>query len=377
MLEKRGTCIHAITKHGFAIAQRLQAKMPDAEIYVSRKICAEPKTGITPVALPLGPVLAECFHRFETHVFIISVGAVVRMIAPFLKDKKVDPAVVCIDDAGQFAICLLSGHVGGGNRETLKIAQALGCQPVITTASDVQGTLMVDILGRELAWVLADHDHNITSAAAAVVNEKAVLVVQEAGQTDFWPHNKPWPPGIHYQTKLDGICLDDWEHLLVISDRLIPELYPELYQKAVVYHPPSLWVGIGCDRGAPAEFLERGLLHVLKEFKLSPHSLAGFASIDLKNDELGLLALSEKYRKPIRWYSASELDQTRGIANPSLTVQQHVGTRSVSEAACLRAAQTDEILVPKQKYSEVGVAQKMTVSVARQVFPARLSEGSV
>ena len=96
------------------------------------------------------------------------------MIAPYLKDKKVDPAVICIDDKGQFAISLLSGHVGRANEFTNLIANKLGAQAVITTASDVQNTLTVDILGRELGWRLEDDHHNITAGCAAVVNEEDV-----------------------------------------------------------------------------------------------------------------------------------------------------------------------------------------------------------
>jgi len=169
MLPKKKLAIHAITRHGFTLAQKLQAAFPESTLFVSQKISQESRDNVIPVKLPLGPLLDEVFHAYETHVFIISVGAVVRMIAPLLKDKKQDPAVVCIDDAGQFAICLLSGHVGGGNRETLRIAAALNCQPVITTASDVQGTLTVDILGRELGWRLEAQEPNVTPGCPAFV----------------------------------------------------------------------------------------------------------------------------------------------------------------------------------------------------------------
>src|SRR5215468_9232954 len=104
----------------------------------------------------MGPLLADSFTAYDCHVFVISVGAVVRMVAPLLKNKKVDPAIVCVDDAARFSICVLSGHVGRGNAFTDRVAEALGAVAVVTTASDAIGTLTVDILGRELGWKLDD-----------------------------------------------------------------------------------------------------------------------------------------------------------------------------------------------------------------------------
>jgi cobalt-precorrin 5A hydrolase len=371
MLPKKKLAIHAITRHGFTLAQKLQEAFPDSTLFVSNKISQDARDKVIPVKLPLGPLLDEVFHAYETHVFIISVGAVVRMIAPLLRDKKQDPAVVCIDDAGRFAICLLSGHVGGGNRETLRMATALNCQPVITTASDVQGTLTVDILGRELGWVLEDQEHNVTTSCAAVVNERPVLIVQECGQPDFWPLKKAWPPGVTYTRTIEDVSPEPWERILMISDREIPQLYPELYAKGLVYRPPTLWIGIGCDRDAPFEFLKHGLESVLREFRLSEKSIAGFSSASIKADEGGLLQLCEYYGKPLRCFDADELDRVMPIENPSEKVREHVGTRSVSEASCLIASGAQALLVPKQKYGEPGIKQKMTVAIARQAFPLR------
>ena len=138
----------------------------------------------------MGPLLADTFLAYDCHVFVISVGAVVRMVAPLLQNKKVDPAVLCIDDASRFTICVLSGHVGRGNAFTERVAAILGNQPVITTASDVHRHLTVDILGRELGWTLDDPDRNVTRGCAAVVNAAPVLFVQETGEPGFWPEDQ-------------------------------------------------------------------------------------------------------------------------------------------------------------------------------------------
>ncbi|HEY0715103.1 MAG TPA: cobalamin biosynthesis central domain-containing protein, partial [Polyangia bacterium] len=195
---RRPFAVYAITRHGLAIAKRLHASLPDADLLVSSKLAATASDEVPQDArrfpLPMGPLLAETFAAYDCHVFVISVGAVVRMIAPLLVNKKVDPAVLCIDDANKFTICVLSGHVGRGNSFTERIAEALGNQAVITTASDALGTLTVDILGRTLGWSLDDPDRNVTRGCAAVVNAAPVMFVQEAGEPDFWPLDQPLPP---------------------------------------------------------------------------------------------------------------------------------------------------------------------------------------
>ena len=372
MTNARKPCaIYVITKHGYQHGRKLKDAWPEADLYVSAKVAPEGATDIIRCSLPLTPLLTAEFTHYDCHIFVISVGAVVRMVAPFLVDKKVDPAVVCVDDVGRFAIALLSGHVGRGNEWTDRVAAVLGAQAVITTASDVQGTLTVDILGRAQGWTLDDHDRLVTLGCAAVVNERPVLIVQETGEPNFWPLERAWPPGVHYRRDWEGIDLAAWEMLLVVSDRDVRRLYPDAYAKSIIYRPKSLILGVGCDRGIPLEVLERGIQQTLDEFQLSWKSVAGIASIDLKADEEGLLALCAKHRWSFTVYPAEELDAVRGIVSPSERVKGFTGTRSVSEAACLKAAEASELLVSKQKYRESETPQAMTVAIARRSYAVR------
>src|SRR5258708_34749831 len=185
----------------------------------------------------MGPTLADPFAAYDCHVFIISVGAVVRMVAPLLKNKKVDPAIVCVDDAARFSICVLSGHVGRGNAFTERVAQALGAIAVVSTASDAIGTLTVDILGRDLGWSLDDMDRNVTRGCAAVVNATPVLFVQETGEPSWWPAEPALPEGVRYATSLDGVDPAAWEILLIASDRDLAKTHPGAFENAVVYRP--------------------------------------------------------------------------------------------------------------------------------------------
>ncbi|GAC1341643.1 MAG: cobalamin biosynthesis protein [Myxococcales bacterium] len=370
MPERKPFAIYAITVHGIGIGARLREALPAADLYVSEKLFSRAPEGALPLPLPLSPTLSRTFSAYDCHIFVISVGAVVRMIAPLLADKKQDPAVVCVDDAARFAICVLSGHVGRGNAFTDRVAAALGATSVVTTASDVRGTFTVDILGRELGWTLDDSDRNVTRGCAAVVNEAPVLFVQETGEPSFWPPGKPLPPGVRYARGLDGVDPRAFEMLLVVSDRDLRETHRAHFDNAVVYRPKSLVLGIGCDRGTALDLLERGVEALLTRHGLSAKSVKEVATIDKKADEPGLLALCERRRWPLRTFTAEELD---GVAapTPSETVRRHVGTRGVCEPAALLASGAPQLLVEKQIYTEPDAGRSMTLSVARIPFPSR------
>jgi cobalt-precorrin 5A hydrolase len=363
--------VYAITRHGITLSKALVAGLPGADLYVSERLFEAAPPGALRLPLPMGPKLAETFTAYDCHVFVISIGAVVRMIAPLLKNKKVDPAVVCVDETARFSICVLSGHVGRGNAFTEKVAAVVGAQPVVTTASDALGTLTVDILGRELGWALDDPDRNVTRGCAAVVNAAPVLFVQETGEPSFWPESTPLPAGVRYATSLDGVDPAAWEMLLVASDRAVERTHPAHFERAVVYRPKSLVLGLGCDRGAPSDMVERGVDRLLDEHGLSAKSVKAIATIDKKADEVALLALSERRGWPLVTFTAEELDATPGIENPSEAVKRFVGARGVAEPAALRAAGATKLLVPKRTYTEEGAGRSMTFAVARVPFASR------
>lgn len=362
---RKAFAIYAITRHGVDIGARLAAGLPNAELLVSERVRALAPPSALPLPLPMGPVLAETFTAYDCHIFVISVGAVVRMIAPLLRDKKQDAAVICVDDAAQFSICVLSGHVGRGNSFTARVASLLGATAVITTASDVRGTLTVDILGRELGWVLDDVDRNVTLGCAAVVNAQPVAFVQECGEPSFWPLESALPEGVTYATSLEGVDPARYEMLLVATDREFATALPAHWARAVVYRPKSLVLGLGCDRNTPPELVARGVDLALARHGLSSKSVRGIASVTQKRDEPAFLALSERRGWPFETHTPEVLDAVSGIENPSATVKRHVGTRSVAEAACLHSAGASRLLVAKESYTEPGAERSMTLAIAR------------
>ncbi len=359
------TALVAITKHGTELGKKLQAALPGSELLVAEKFAAS-APGAVVMKETVSKEIQRWFHAYEEICFVISLGAVVRMIAPVLRDKHTDPGVVCVDDRGQFAVSVLSGHVGGANDFCVRVAKALGAQAVVTTASDVGKTIPVDILGRELGWS-TECGENITRVSASVVNEEPVAFVQEAGEGGWWKRDAPLPRSIRLFGTFDGVDLGAFRAFLVVSDRL-RERFPEgMQDRLVLYRPRSLVLGLGCDRGVPEEAMRRAVETTLKEAGLSIRSVRNVATIDIKENEPAIFALCERHGWPLVTFTRDELNETFSkvtVPNPSAVVKKYTGTPGVSEPSALRSAGAERLLVEKRKF-EPGI----TVAVARVVFP--------
>jgi cobalt-precorrin 5A hydrolase len=244
----------SITRHGVTLAGRVLAALPGAQLFAPEKFraeaeaasatlgdakCYECYTGKT------GEQLAALFAEYDGIVAILSLGAMVRLIAPLLKSKEADPAVLVLDEGGKFVIPMLSGHLGGANALAGRLAHALGAVPVLTTASDSRATIGVDLLGRELGWVIdATHD-TLVRASAAVVNDEPVALVQEAGSRDWWAahangRSGPLPANVTCFTSLEEVDPARFAAVLWISRRALPADYAAaLGGRCVIYRPPQ------------------------------------------------------------------------------------------------------------------------------------------
>ena len=140
-------------------------------------------------------LLPALFPAYKGLILFISLGAVVRMIAPILKDKYTDPGILVVDDRGEHVISVLSGHLGGANELTHEVAKLMNAKPVVTTASDVQKTIAVDLFGHRFGWVWDSPEH-LTPVSASVVNEEQVAIVQESGELNWWVYDHPLPSQI-------------------------------------------------------------------------------------------------------------------------------------------------------------------------------------
>lgn len=237
----------AITRHGVALAGRVVAALPGACLFAPEKFRSEAEAAAPGAARcytgKVGDQMPAWFAAVDAIVAIVSLGAVVRLIAPHLGSKESDPAVIVIDEAAQFVIPVLSGHLGGANALAGHLAGALGATPVLTTASDARQTLAVDLLGRELGWLFEATHAELVRCSAAVVNDEAVALVQEAGSRDWWANHAngrqgPLPANLTLFEKLEDVDADRFAAVLWIATRAMPaELSSRLAGRRIVYRP--------------------------------------------------------------------------------------------------------------------------------------------
>lgn len=254
--------------------------------------------------------LARLWPELDGAVFFLATGATVRLIAPLLADKRTDPGVVCVDEARRFAVALAGGHGGGANALASRVAAVLGAQPVITTASDAAGSTgldeLVELLGARVEGDLAAAGTALLDGAARVQN----------------PLGFPLPP-------LPPLTAEP-RHTIAITDRAGAD-----GADVTRLIPPTLVVGIGSARGVPASAVAAALHRLRTEHGLDPHAIRAYASIDVKADEVGILAAIAP--ASLHTYPAAVLAGV-AVPNPSEVVRAEVGTPSVAEAAALHAA---------------------------------------
>jgi cobalt-precorrin 5A hydrolase len=352
------TVVIAITKHGIDIACRIMQNMPEVKVYAPVKYADSSIRDITWFKEQTSKLVADLFKKNDALICIFSLGAVIRLIAPHIVDKKTDPAVIVIDDKAHFVISALSGHLGGANSLARSVSSFFeDCKPVITTAADVNETIAVDLLGREFSWTIENFE-NVTKVSAFMVNEERIGVYQEAGEREWW-HNRTLPNNVTVVTKLADLKSPDFKAALIISDKIIDDQV--LLEKSVIYRPKSLVVGVGVHRDTSTEVIKHGVENTMKNQGLSFNSIRNIASINREANVKGLQDFSSRYRIPVEVYDRNKLS-TVSVPNPSETVQMFEGTPSVSEASSILSAKGD-LIVPKQKFPP-----DLTVAVARVRF---------
>ncbi len=322
--------IICLTRGGVELARKLMGFLPDMRLY-----------GYEPLDLEFSKLerfssLRGLIGRLWSHhnalVFIMATGIVVRTIAPLIKDKKIDPAVVVLDEKGRFAISLLSGHIGGANRLAKKIANFLGAQPVITTASDVNERPALDLLALERDLYVEDWE-GLKRLSARIIDGENIKVFTD---------------GVSYELPLEFVPVKAGEDAqLIITNRIMS--FPALYLR-----PRNLVLGIGCNRGTEAEEIEKAVKDVFGKWGFSPNSIRKIATADKKKDEAGLLCFAERYGLNIEFFSPEELNRVKGISVSEASMRA-IGAQAVAEPAAILSARSS-LLIPKQKRGNVTLA---------------------
>ncbi|NEB34658.1 precorrin-3B C(17)-methyltransferase [Streptomyces sp. SID14446] len=296
---------------------------------------------------PVADAVRRAFAECDQLVCFLATGAVVRLVAPLLADKASDPGVVCVDEAGRFAVPLVGGHAGGANDLAREVGEVLGAEPVVTTATDAVGMPGLDTLGLPV-------EGDVAGVSRAVLDGEPVVLDAETA----WPL-PALPPNV-------GAPAGDGAAVIRVSDRAEGPAARE-----VVLRPPSLVVGVGASRGAPVEEVLGLVGEALADAGLSVRSIAELATVDAKSEEPGILGAAARLGVPVVTHTAAELAAVT-VPNPSEAPLAAVGTPSVAEAAALVGG--GELLVPKRKSVRADGSPAMaTVAVVRRPARGRLA----
>lgn len=281
----------------------------------------------------------KIFNKYNAIIFVCACGIAVRAIAPHVRSKISDPAVIVVDISGKFCISLLSGHLGGANSLTEKIAYSIDAVPVITTATDTGGKFSPDSFARANNLVIQDMNIAKETACAVLRGEKIGLV------SDYSCRNIP----------REITCDTDCHSGIIISPYMVEspfEVTLRLFTKNII-------LGIGCKKGVSRETIERVVYRVLSENNIAVESVCGIGSVSLKSEEKGLLDFCEKLGINPVFHTPRQLMDLEGDFTPSEFVMKTVGADNVCERSAIAAGGNRLIT---RKYSENGV----TVAIAEK-----------
>lgn len=304
--------------------------------------------------------IQDLFHSYKEIIFIGATGICVRKIAPFIEDKSSDPAVVCIDSTGKFAIALLSGHLGGANMLCREVASLIGAIPVITTLSDRKGTWALDLIGSENGWKSELLNTSINEAIFKFIKgEKCAIYcdIKESAAESLLT-NLPDNVEIVNRADLKSLKESGFKLLIAISYRIIESDLP-----TIIYRPKVLHLGVGCrkncDPAGVAEYIESKLC----DHQLSPLSIKTISTIDIKQGEPLLFDLCSRFGTDSpRIFNPAELAEIE-TPNSSKRVLETTGSGSVCEAASIIASQFGSLVLEKQKH-KFKVGNDFTFAVA-------------
>lgn len=324
--------VFAYSRQGCRTARRVMACLEGNDLceYTAARF-GEP--GFLPIPKPTGDFYGSIFRNVDAMVFVGSTGIAVREIAPHVKNKAADPAVISVDELARFVIPLLSGHIGGANDLAAALAERLGAAPVITTATDINQRFSVD------AWA-ARNGYGISDLGIAKAVSAAILERDVPLRSDF-PISADLPggviPGDSGKLGISITCKKDGP-----------------FDRTLRLIPPILHLGIGCRKGMDAESIREAVDRVLDSYHIDRRAIKRVASIDLKAEERGLLQFCQERKLPVSFYAAEELKAVPGEFTPSEFVRSVTGVDNICERAALMGA--EKLIVRKTAHNGVTVA---------------------
>lgn len=346
--------IISVTKQGALLSARIKEQLAQ-EIDLFAKRGKNILVGAAIEYDSLSELLRQHWQEYDGFIFIMATGIVVRVIAPYIVHKSVDPAIVCLDEQGNFVISLLAGHLGGANILAKEVAATIEhAQAVITTASDVHNILAPDVLARKHS-LLVDDFNVLKKINSLLVEGKQVLYLIDA---DFPRLVEYWQRLENIQWQLlsaELVVASEFSGIVIISDK-DNSLLPRTILPQLILIPQKNTVGIGCRRGISCEQLNIALQEACILAQINPKSIASFTSAWVKADEQGLLQLAKEKKLPLAFYQAVEIQNSieKNDLIESNFVKQEIGVGNICEATAL--IQQGKLILKKTKLSGITMA---------------------
>lgn len=353
----RGIAIFAITRQGVQTASKIRDTLNENKIKCQLHAPATcSQDGVALLEKTLGEAVKEVFDEVDAVVAVMATGIVVRTVAPLLKSKMSDPAVVCVDVSGKYVISLLSGHYGGANKLAKLIADGLGVVPVITTASDVLGKQSVDELARELHCSIVNPESLVVVNSALVSGKKLALVL--SGNVNIPSDNIR-----DYEVKTaDSIkqaidVVKCFNAGIIITNEEVPRR--SVPKHVAILKPRTIIVGIGSRKIVGKNDVFDLVLCVLNQLEIPLRRVDRLATVDIKKDSQSILYAAKKMGKNLEFISVEELGafNHEDLSPDSKLVKEKIGVGGVCErAAMIVAGKKPKLLLKKTKAKGVTVA---------------------
>lgn len=350
------TAIIASTDKGVALGKIIQKEFAKSVLVSTRIGNIE----------SISSFLESSYKKFDSLIFIGALGICIRSIAPYLQDKKTDPAVINMDDNGSFVQSVVSGHVGGANELAVKIARAINAQPVITTSSDLQEIWALDKLAEKFNWKATVENKkentypsytDFNQVVSLFVNNKRTALLLDIKDKGTQYLEKTTPDFTDRYYSYDEIDFSQYELFIAVTYKTYNAPIPSLY-----YYAPVLNIGMGCSRDIDSNLLAESFKEQLQQHQLSLLAVKALGSIDVKHDEKAFIDLAASLYIPFITYTADQLNSQTAI-NPSEVVMSKLGVHSVSEASAMLLSTNPELILEKQKLS-LADGKKHTIAIA-------------
>lgn len=325
----------AFSTEGCRMAIKIAGGLDDSEVHLFAKTVSD-ELGLKHVETSVKAWAGKAFKEYDALVFIGALGIAVRDIAPFISSKDKDPAVVCVDNKGLFSVPILSGHIGGANELAIRIAGIVGAVPVVTTATDINGKIAIDVFAVKNDLAIRPL-HSIKSVTSRVLAGEPVGLVCDVPILGDVPEELKGP-----EDSPVGVYIG------------IREVSP--FPETLHLIPRNIVAGIGCHRGISAQDIEDMFSRALAQASVSEDRIRSLASIDLKKNEKGLLEFARSKRLPITFYTAAELNSVEGEFSSSAFVHSITGVDCVCERAAVKDSRNGTLLLKKISGNGITVA---------------------